>query len=199
MPKIDAGTLTEHRSQVRAKLFSALSRLMHERGFESITMANIAQEAEVGRTAVYNHFADKEMLLLAFVNHETQQYMVQLKNALEGITDPVEKLRVYVRKQAALSSVFHMPPGASYHSILSRDALRRMGEHARVVSEVLQSIIEDGVTSGAFPPQDMPSVIKLIHACLNGQRFPDEGEELARAADAAELFILRALGASTEK
>src|SRR5690625_4258609 len=102
MPKIEAGSLSEHRAQVRARLFSALSRLMHDRGFEAITMADIASEAGMGRTAVYNHFADKEMLLLAFVNEETQRYVAELKAALEGITDPVEQLRD--RKSTRLNS-----------------------------------------------------------------------------------------------
>jgi len=198
MPKIEAGSLSEHRAQVRARLFSALSRLMHDRGFEAITMADIASEAGVGRTAVYNHFADKEMLLLAFVNEETQRYVAELKAALEGITDPVEQLRRYVRKQAKLTSVYHLPPGADYRSILSQSALSRMREHAQVVSALLRSIIEDGIEQGEFPPQDIDSVLTLINASINGQRFPDAGPELERAANAAELFVLRAVGASTE-
>ncbi|HLS03389.1 MAG TPA: TetR/AcrR family transcriptional regulator [Actinomycetales bacterium] len=196
MPKIKAGSLTEHRAQVRARLFGALSRLMHERGFEAITMADIAAEAGVGRTAVYNHFADKEMLLLAFVNQETQRYIAELEAALDGVTDPVEKLRRYVRKQARLTSVYHLPPGADYRSILSRSALKRMGEHAQVFSEILRSIIEDGIALAEFPPQDVDAVLTLINASINGQRFPESGPELERASNAAELFVLRAVGAS---
>lgn len=196
MPKIDAGSLTEHRAQVRGRLFSALSRLMHERGFEAISMADIAAEAGVGRTAVYNHFADKEMLLLAFVNQETQQYTADLRAALDGIVDPVEQLRRYVRKQARLTSVYHLPPGADYRSILSQSALKRMREHGEVVSDILRDIIEGGIESGAFPPQDVDTVLALINAAINGQRFPEGGPELERASDAAELFVLRAVGAA---
>src|SRR5690625_7246591 len=95
---------------------------MRARGFGAIPVADIASEAGMGRTAVYNHFADKEMLLLAFVNQETQRYVAELRAALEGITDPVEQLRRYVRKQAKLTSVYHLPPGADYRSILSQRA-----------------------------------------------------------------------------
>src|SRR5690625_4127335 len=191
MPKIDAGSLSEHRAQVRARLFSALSRLMHERGFEAITMADIAAEAGMGRTAVYNHFADKEMLLLAFVNQETQRYVEELQAALHGITDPVEQLRRYVRKQARLTSVYHLRPSAEYRSILSKSALSRMREHAEVVSAILRKIIEDGIAMGEFPPQDVDSVLNLVNASINGQRFPEEGPELERASNAAELYVLR--------
>jgi len=196
MPRIEAESLSEHRAQVRARLFDALSRLMHDRGFEAITMADIAAEAGVGRTAVYNHFADKEMLLLAFVNQETQRYVAELRAALEGITDPVEQLRRYVRKQAKLTSVYHLPPGADYRSILSQSALARMRDHAELVSTILRSIIEEGITLGEFPPQDVNAVIALINASINGQRFPDTQPELDLATNTAELFVLRAVGAS---
>src|SRR5690625_7524673 len=73
-----------------------------------------------------------------------------------------------------------------------------MREHAQVVSALLRSIIEDGIEQGEFPPQDIDSVLTLINASINGQRFPDAGPELERAANAAELFVFRAVGASTE-
>ena len=63
MPKIIGGSLAEHRQQTRLRLFAALSALMADRGFDAITLAEIAQRAGIGRTAVYNHFPDKESLL----------------------------------------------------------------------------------------------------------------------------------------
>lgn len=199
MPKIDAGSLSEHRAQVRARLFGALSRLMHERGFEAITMADIATEAGMGRTAVYNHFADKEMLLLAFVNEETQRYVKELQAALDGIDDPVEQLRQYVRKQARLSSAYHLPPGADYRSILSRSALKRIREHGMVVSDILRDIIRRGIDCGEFLPQNIDAVLTLINASINGQQFPAAGPELDAASEAAELFVLRAVGAEVRQ
>lgn len=161
-------------------------------------MAQIAAEAGVGRTAMYNHFADKEMLLLAFVNAETQRYVAELNAALDGLTDPIEKLRHYVRKQAKLTSVYHLPPGADYRSILSQSALARMRDHAELVSAILREIIEDGIAIGKFPPQDVDSVLNMINASINGQRFPDPGPELDRATATAEVFVLRAVGVNAE-
>ena len=67
MPKIIGGSLHEHREQTRQRLFTALSTLMSERGFDAISFADIAAAAGVGRTAVYNHFSDKEALLMGFI------------------------------------------------------------------------------------------------------------------------------------
>src|SRR5918998_4577369 len=97
MPKIIGKSLHEHRQMTRQKLFTALSTLMAERGFDSITLADIAQAAGVGRTAVYNHFPDKESLLVGFITHETEQYVATLEGSLDDVEDPVEQLRAYVR------------------------------------------------------------------------------------------------------
>ena len=70
MPKILGSSLAEHRERTRTALFQALSELMSQRSFDKITLSDVANHAGVGRTAVYNHFVDKEDLLLAFMEHE---------------------------------------------------------------------------------------------------------------------------------
>ena len=74
MPKILGSSLAEHRERTRTALFGALSELMSQRSFDKITLSDVANHAGVGRTAVYNHFADKEDLLLAFMEHEAGRY-----------------------------------------------------------------------------------------------------------------------------
>lgn len=44
-------------------LFEALVELMIERGYEAITVADVAERANVGRSTFYAHYADKEDLL----------------------------------------------------------------------------------------------------------------------------------------
>src|SRR3954449_4874056 len=87
----------EHREQPRQRLFAALSTRMAEKGFDAISLADIAAQAGIGRTAVYNHFPDKESLLLGFIAAETEQYLATLEQALRDVQDPVEQLRTYVR------------------------------------------------------------------------------------------------------
>ena len=97
MPKILGSSLAEHRERTRTALFQALSELMSQRSFDKITLSDVANHAGVGRTAVYNHFADKEDLLLAFMEHEAGRYAEELSRALAGTEDPIDRLRIYVR------------------------------------------------------------------------------------------------------
>ncbi|MGC5165777.1 TetR/AcrR family transcriptional regulator [Luteimicrobium sp. DT211] len=195
MPKIIGGSLHEHRAQTRQKLFTALSALMADRGFDTITLAEIAAAAGVGRTAVYNHFPDKEAMLLGFITHETEQYVHTLERALADVDDPVEKLRTYVRQQARLTRVFHLAPGPDLRTILSRPAQHRLREHAVLVETILRRILEDGVEAGELPPQDVEVTVGLVNACLSGRLIPESSPERERCIEATESFVLRAVGA----
>lgn len=194
MPKIIGGSLHEHRAQTRQKLFAALSSLAAERGFDAITLADIAAAAGIGRTAVYNHFADKELLLLAFISHETEQYVQSLERALIGVDDPVAQLRTYVRRQAQLKRVFHLAPGPDLRAVLSRGTQQRLREHVVGVEAILRRILTSGIELGAFPAQDVDTTVPLVHACLSGRGVPDDGPSREQAIDATEVFVLRAVG-----
>lgn len=195
MPKIIGKSLHEHRQMTRHKLFAALSTLMSERGFDTITLADIAAAAGVGRTAVYNHFPDKEALLLGFITHETEQYAQTLERALADVDDPVEQLRTYIRQQAQLARVFHLAPGPDLRSVLSRPTQARLREHAEIVEAILKRILRAGIAAGEFPDQDIEPTVQLVNACLSGRLIPDDPGPRERAIRAAEAFVLRAVGA----
>ncbi len=195
MPKIIGSTLAEHRRQVRQKLFTALAELMAERGFDSVTLAQIAARAKVGRTSVYNHFPDKENLLLAFIEHETATFVDNMREALAGVEDPQEQLRVYVRAQLLLQHPYHFSPGPSLTTVLSRATVHRLGEHVREVAGLLRDILAAGVAGGALPEQDVDAVVPLIHSCLQSRALPEGPVEREQAIEVVTAFVLRAVGA----
>lgn len=195
MPKIIGGSLHEHREQTRNKLFAALSTLMTERGFDAITLADIANTAGVGRTAVYNHFADKEALLLAFMTYETAQYAATLQRAIDAIDDPVEQLRTYIRQQADLARIYHIAPRPELRSVLSRGAQQRVREHVLLVERLLRDVLARGIESGAFPEQDLDVTVPLVNACVSGRNLPADTVGRTSAVEQTEAFVLRAVGA----
>jgi AcrR family transcriptional regulator len=195
MPKIIGGSLHEHREQTRLKLFGALSRLMGERGFDAITLADIAQAAGVGRTAVYNHFADKESMLVGFIMHETSQYVAALEAEIAGVDDPTDQLRAYVRAQCVLKRDYHLAPGPDLRSVLSRSTQQRVREHVVMVEALLRRILAAGIESGEFPEQDLGTTVSLVNACLSSRALPEEQPARDRAIESTVLFVLRAVGA----
>lgn len=196
MPKIIGGSLAEHRERTRAALFGALSGLMRERGFDAISLADIAAAAGIGRTAVYNHFPDKESLLLAFIEHETSAYVRSLDESLANVEEPVERLRVYVRQQLSLAPSYHFAPGPDLREVVSHEAVRDLRSHVRQVESLLRQILTEAIDAGDIPDQDLDTVVPLVHACLSGRRGPQEEPGRSAFVDATEEFVLRAVGAT---
>lgn len=196
MPKIIGSSLAEHRERTRSALFASLSRLMRERGFDAISLADIAGDAGIGRTAVYNHFPDKESMLLAFIEHETSVYVDALTQALAEVDEPVEQLRVYVREQLRLERSYHLAPGPDLREVVSHDAAHRLRSHVGQVETVLRDILARAIAAGDVPHQHLDAVVQLVHACLSGRRVPREEPARSDFIDATELFVLRAVGAA---
>ncbi|PWD50913.1 TetR family transcriptional regulator [Serinibacter arcticus] len=194
MPKIIGATLAEHRAQVRLRLFGALSALMEREGFDAITLADIAGEAGVGRTAVYNHFPDKESLLLGFIENETTSYIGALEESLAGIEDPVEQLRTYVQQQIRLKRVYHLAPGPDLRTVVSRNTMLRLREHISQIEAPLRRILIQGIGTGRFPRQDLDAVVPLINSCLNARHVPEDGPRRDRAIEETVAFVMRAVG-----
>ena len=196
MPKIMGSSLAEHRERTRGALFDSLSMLMTQRSFEKITLSDVAAHAGVGRTAVYNHFADKEDLLLAFMEHEVVRYSEELSAALAGIEDPIDRLRVYVRQQALLKRHFHFPSTGPLSSSVSRGTAGRLRSHGGLISQMLASILTDAMDADLIPQQDPAMLIPLLNACVMGGRpTPQDPAERVAYLDALDVFVLRAVGA----
>ncbi|MDO4790890.1 MAG: TetR/AcrR family transcriptional regulator [Buchananella hordeovulneris] len=198
MPKIIGSTLAEHRARTRDKLFAALASLLEQRGFDSITLAEIATEAGVGRTAVYNHFKDKDSLLLGFIAHETTTYVVRLRHALTGVEDPINQLRIYVQQQLSLRSAYHLAPGPDLRHVVDPGTYRRLAEHGHEVESILRDILVRSARAGLIPPPDLDTLVPLINSTL-AARPATPGANRTRFVVGCLLFVMRAVGVETSR
>ncbi|WP_410564299.1 TetR/AcrR family transcriptional regulator [Amycolatopsis sp. cmx-4-61] len=197
MPKILGESLEAHRREVRARVFDVLRAQLYERGFDAITLAGVASAAGVGRTALYNHFPDKESLLVAFVEDEAAQYVKRLTEAVEAQADPVDQLATFVRLQLRVLAEYHMPPGTALASALAPAAYRRISAHADPITDRLRAILTGGVDLGRWPAEDPDVLIPMITAALGNRALVDgPAGRLEDVVEAAVRFVLRAVGAT---
>lgn len=199
MPKITGGSLEEHRSRTRARIFAALERLLAEQGYDAITLADIAAAAGVGRTVIYNYYPDKEALLLDLAGEQTADYLSRLEAALRRALTPVEELRIFVRMQLHELSRQHAALGA-LRPVLSETGQRRMMEHAAPLAATLRRIIDQAQAEGYLPPEDLDLLLPLVSGALSGRTTNVlKGKALDRAIEATTTFVLRGLGAELDE
>lgn len=186
MPKIIGSSLQEHRAATRRRVFDALVDLLADRPFDAITMADIAQRADVGRSALYNHFKDKEAVIVAFATDETDRYLAQLQELLQARDTPTGRLETYVRHHVDTSADFHIGLGPELRTMLSPESAMAMREHVVVVEQVLREILIDGAASGEFVVPDASATVSLVHATLSARHA---------SADTTVRFVLAAVTA----
>lgn len=197
MPRIAAPTNAAQRAQTQRKILNAFGELLFTHGLPGLTMTDVARTAGVGRTAVYNYFADLEQLLVAYALDETGKFVIDLKARLEGRANPVDRLAVYVRAQLEDLTRRHLPPGPAMRSVLSRESFEKLGVHVGELNSLLINILQEGMEQRFLPEADVEGLVQLIHGSLTAsasRRNSDTPDE--ERIDVAVRFIQAGVGAS---
>ncbi|WP_434617231.1 TetR/AcrR family transcriptional regulator [Arthrobacter sp. A5] len=166
MPRIAAPTNAEQREQTQRKILDAFGTLLFTHGLPGLTMTDVARQADVGRTAVYNYFTDLEQLLVAYALDETERFVTDLKTELTLLDNPVDRLALYIQVQIQDLARRHLPPGPAMRSVLSPESFAKLGVHVGELNALLQDILRDGREQGYLPPADVDSLAPLIHGSL---------------------------------
>jgi AcrR family transcriptional regulator len=184
VPKITGGSLEEHRSQTRQAVFDALVRLLDRMSFDAVRMADLAAEAGVGRTAIYNHFRDKDAVIVGFATSETSKYLERLNAVLADARTPRDRLRAYVRHHIDTQGEQHFGFGPDIYGQLGPESRLAIRDHVLEIEDVVRTILVDGVATGDFREVDIDQVMRLVQACLQPRNVD---------ADTVVDFVQRAL------
>ncbi|MFI0419824.1 TetR/AcrR family transcriptional regulator [Spongiactinospora sp. 9N601] len=195
MPRISAATIGEHRAQTRDRILAAVSRLTRSQGIDEISMTDVAAEAGITRTALYNYFPDKAALLLAFTERVTGYFIESYERELPAGASPAERLRAFVRLQLD-GLLAHPHPGpADLSAALGPDAYQRLADHVAPMQDILVGIIESGTASGHFRTGPARQTARMILALIGAERLPLLSGEVTveQAEETISGFVLRAL------
>jgi AcrR family transcriptional regulator len=196
MPRISAATIGEHRAQTRDRILQAVSRLSRTQGIDAISMTDVASEAGITRTVLYNYFPDKAALLLAFTERVTSYFIDSYERELPAGASPADRLRAFVRLQLEGLLAHPHPGAADLGAALGPDAYQQLAEHVAPMQRVLAGILESGAASGDFRVVDVAATARMVLAVIGAERVPLISGSVTVEAAAALVseFVLRALG-----
>ena len=198
MPRISAASNAEQRAETQRRILTAFGELLFSHGLPGLTMTDVARHAGVGRTAVYNYYADIEELLISYALEETEKFLSDLREALGRLDNPVERLALYVRAQVVDLSRRHLPPGPAMGAVLSPSSFAKLADHVGELSVLLQGILRDGMEQGYLPTAaDIGQQAQLILGTLSSSaaRGSDEPAELEARVARTVRFIQLGAGA----
>lgn len=201
MPKISARTLEEHRSETIDRLLDAWAELVKSKGYADVSLADVAAQAGLARTAIYNYFPDRESLLFEFTDREVRRALSILHTDIASATTSTEKLRLFVRLQLVDFANRHLPPGQEVAQFLRPETYTRFMDHIEPLERMLRGILAEGARSGEFAEVDPATTVPMIMACIGAERAPlaSRKHEIDEATERVTAFLLRALGAAPPK
>jgi TetR/AcrR family transcriptional regulator len=167
------------------RMLTAAARLFGTQRFHEVRMEDIAAEADVSKGTLYRYFEDKDELYLALVARCSRNLVGLLRERVEGVKGPRERLTAFVE---ALVAYFDAQPHL-FDLIQRAEVLRGPGhafpwQQARDEAQRLaQSIFEEGQRAGEFHVRD-PELAGLmllggIRAVIRFGTHP-RGPELGR-------------------
>ncbi|MFO1271995.1 MAG: helix-turn-helix domain-containing protein [Rubrivivax sp.] len=109
-------------------IVAAVNRLLAEKGFDLMTVDEVAAEAGIAKASLYKHFASKEALAAAAMVRVLQDArdLIEQENERGG-AGPLERLRAVARWATARQLAGEMPSLPSQNSTLRAELMAHRG------------------------------------------------------------------------
>lgn len=189
MPKIEAGSVREHRAQRLAQLIDATEAILDEGGVEALTAGAVAARAGIARNSIYRYFDSIEDLLELVVTREFPAWIDAVEQAIAAETTPEEQAAAYVRTNLDLAARgTHRWRAALSRGSLSPSARERVRSLHTSLHDALDRVVRE---LGHPQPALTVAVLQaVVDACI---RRIDQGDELTTVSDFAAEATRRLL------
>lgn len=192
--------MASSRDEQSQRILDSAFALFSERGFEEVTMADLAAAAGVARATVFNHFRSKQGLVDAITERVLLAYRDMLDAALarEDVPTPVLVRALFDRMGLGIERTRRIQRGIFRE--IARLLLgfeeggpaQRANEENRVrVAKLFARGQERGEIRGSESPERMASAMgALTNGTITEWLYDDGGDSLReRMRAAAEIFL----------
>jgi AcrR family transcriptional regulator len=183
-----------NRGDARERIVRATFELVAAEGLGSVTMTAIADQADVARQTLYNHFTDVEQIVIAGIEEYNDVGFAHLTELLEATATTEAKLDLLVRHTVAATSHGHAV--ADLRSALSAQSRAHLDQHVTSFRSLIESIIAGGVAEGTLDESLDPGVYAVLieGLLLAAGDLATGADDPSVAATVTSAAILRVLG-----
>ena len=145
------------REQRREVILNAAQKVFFEKGLQSATMDEIAEEAELSKGTLYLYYKGKEDLYLAVMIRGIETLYDLFKEVIgknDGIIMTIQKLSaVYIRffrEHGNLFRMFHYYQTPQFHKQVSEEILQLCNEANQRIWKMVVDLLRKGVDEGVL-------------------------------------------------
>jgi AcrR family transcriptional regulator len=170
--------LSSRRSEVAAdRILDAAEQLYTQRDHASIGMNEIARAAGCSRATLYRYFESREALRTAYVHRETRRLGRAIKERIDGIDDPRERLVASIT--AALRMVRESPALSSWFAVTRPPIGGQVAGRSAVITALAAAFVNSlGPEDPAVVERRARWVVRVVTSLL---MYPGQDEADERA------------------
>lgn len=183
----------------------AAERVFGRKPFDEATMQEVAAEAQIGMQGLYEQFPSKQSLYEGLIRRRIQDFQADATRALEGVEDPLERLRawamwnartfqrvptffpVFLREKIHHDWEFSSRFGPAIYKMFSREERR------------VRDLLETAAQAGVLTRLDLDFLVQLflgeLHASLHHHFRHKPDEEVETCVNRAMDCFLAGAGA----
>ena len=168
VPRVQS-RIERKRSRRIQQILTAAAELVGERGYDAVSLDDVADRLDVTKGSLYHYFPSKEELVGAAIEtlgRDINAHLERTLDALEGTAR--QRLRGLLTEQAAMVVRDH--PGVMRLFMLREwpePQNTRIKELRRYHDSLFRTLLEEGVRSGEFAVTDVRVTLQCMHAAIN--------------------------------
>ena len=164
------GLRERKKQQTRQLIFETASRLFAERGFDAVTVAEVARAADVSEMTVFNYFPTKEDLCFAGMEFFEERLLEAVRGRAEGVSALAAFRRLVVDGCSRLAAEENAEVIAKAAALISRSPALQVRER-EIVARYTQRLAEllaaeTGARPGDVEPWGVASALMGAHRAL---------------------------------
>jgi len=143
---------TQRKSR-RGDILRCFTEMVAERGYDEVSIRDVAEALEISKGTVLHHFRSKEAILEQINNDYMRRRLAEARDYLPGLDDPIDELQAFICQLILAQQDDRASTVAFSREILRAADEPAMAEVRRLREEfsaILVDILERGVKSGAF-------------------------------------------------
>jgi AcrR family transcriptional regulator len=158
------------RKSKRGEILRCFTELVAERGYDEVSVRDVAEALDISKGTVLHHFRSKEAILEQINNDYMSRRLAEARDYLPELDDPVDELQAFIC-HLMLCQQDDRAATVAFSREIRRSAEEPMMAEVRQLrdefSAILVEILERGAKSGAFADVDPQLTAVQIFGMVN--------------------------------
>jgi AcrR family transcriptional regulator len=162
------GRVERKRGRRIQEILTAAAELFGARGYDAVSLEDVADRLDVTKGSLYYYFASKDELVTAAIETLGNDWTARLE-ALPAQGSPAERLRALVRAHIEIAVKEY--PAALRLFLTPQDwpaaQQARIKELRRAHDRLFRALVEEGLATGAFTVTALDPTLQCMHAAMS--------------------------------